>query len=88
MELTTGILNDAFTMLKGNDAVIGPAVDGGYYLLGMNRFIPELFSHKRWSTNTVCSDTIRDLEGLQSTYTLLPMLSDIDTEADLPQQLR
>lgn len=88
MELTTGILNDAFEILKRKDVVIGPAVDGGYYLLGMNRFIPELFSLKKWSTSTVCIDTIHDLERLQSTYKLLPMLSDIDTEADLPQQLR
>ena len=79
---------DSFEILKTKDAVIGPAVDGGYYLLGMKRFIPELFSLKKWSTSTVCSDTIHDLERLQRTYTLLPMLSDIDTEADLPTQLR
>lgn len=88
LELTSEIVSVAYETLNRRDVVIGPAVDGGYYLLGMNRFIPELFSNKKWSTNTVCRDTIKDLERLQFTYELLPTLRDIDNESDLPQQLR
>jgi len=88
LEVTSAIVNQAYETLKRRDVVIGPAVDGGYYLLGMNRFIPELFSSKKWSTNTVCKDTIQDLEKLHFTYELLATLRDIDYESDLPQQLR
>jgi uncharacterized protein len=63
-ELTKDILQKAFDGLRQNDAIIGPAADGGYYLLGMNRFIPELFNHKKWSTNSVCDDTIGDFKRL------------------------
>jgi rSAM/selenodomain-associated transferase 1 len=88
LEVTSAIVNEAYETLKRREAVIGPAVDGGYYLLGMNRFIPELFSNKKWSTNTVCRDTIQDLGRLQFTYELLPTLRDIDYESDLPHHLR
>jgi uncharacterized protein len=88
MELTEDILMKAFETLKHNDAVIGPAVDGGYYLLGMNQFIPDLFNNKKWSTSSVCGDTIQDLKRLHCSYQLLPALHDIDKESDLPQQLR
>lgn len=88
LELTSDILKEAFEALKRNDSVIGPAFDGGYYLLGMNRFIPEVFNSKRWSTDTVCTDTINDLKRLQHSYHIAPTLHDVDNEADLPQQLR
>jgi len=87
-ELTENILRRAFDGLKHNDAVIGPAADGGYYLLGMNRFIPELFNHKKWSTSSVCEDTIGDFKRLHCKYELLPTLHDVDTESDLPLYLR
>jgi uncharacterized protein len=88
LEVTSAIVNEAYETLKRRDVVIGPAVDGGYYLLGMNRYIPELFSSKKWGTNSVCRDTIQDLARLQFTYELLPTLHDIDNESDLPLQLR
>ncbi len=52
-ELTTGILNDAYEALSMVHLVIGPASDGGYYLLGMAKFIPALFDNKVWSSDTV-----------------------------------
>jgi uncharacterized protein len=88
LELTKEILNEAFECLTHQDAVLGPAVDGGYYLLGMNRMIPELFANKKWSTSTVCEDTIEDLKLLQCSYHLLPVLHDVDNESDLPPHLR
>lgn len=88
LEITEEILKNAFEALDHHDTVIGPAVDGGYYLLGMNKFIPELFDNKKWSTSSVCNDTISDFKRFNCSYQLLPMLHDIDTEADLPQYLR
>jgi len=88
MELTTQIVVNAFDSLRTKDAVVGPAVDGGYYLLGMNRFIPELFREKEWSTNSVCKDTINDFSRLSINYHQLSMLRDVDIEADLPFGLR
>lgn len=83
-ELTADILQEGFTKLKSNDAVIGPAMDGGYYMLGMNSFHPELFQNKSWSTDTVFSDTVADLNALRLRVGALPALRDIDEEKDLP----
>lgn len=82
--LTTGLLEEAFAKLQADEAVIGPATDGGYYLLGMTRLIPGIFSDKHWSTDTVFSATLRDLEQADANYSLLPTLSDIDTLDDIP----
>ena len=83
-QLSTEIVEEAFTTLQAEEAVIGPAVDGGYYLLGMNTRIPGIFSQKEWSTDTVFAATIRDLEWANARYSLLPTLSDIDTLDDIP----
>lgn len=88
LEITTDIVMTAFEALTHQDAVIGPAADGGYYLLGMNRFTPALFDNKKWSASSVCKDTLRDLTRLNYRYQLLPTLHDVDTEADLPPNLR
>jgi len=87
-ELTTQIIINAFKSLGTKDAVIGPAVDGGYYLLGMNRSIPQVFREKKWSTSSVYTDTIRDFNKLGIDYCQLPTLRDVDTEGDLPLELR
>ena len=83
-QLNTEILQEAFDRLRKQDAVIGPAQDGGYYLLGMNSLIPGIFSHKEWSTDTVFSATIRNFELGDFSYSLLPTLSDVDTIEDIP----
>lgn len=87
-ELTQDIIAGAFESLEHNDAVIGPAADGGYYLLGMNAPHTELFQNKPWSSEHVLSETIRDFERLGLQYTILPLLRDVDTESDLPDSLR
>jgi rSAM/selenodomain-associated transferase 1 len=87
-ELTTEIIERAFEGLKSADAVIGPARDGGYYLLGMNRPHQEVFQGKAWSTETVFRETIRDFDQLQVKYVILQVLRDVDSEDDLPEELR
>lgn len=83
-EITTAIINSAFTTLKEKDVCIGPARDGGYYLLGMNKPLPFLFQQKAWSTDSVFSSTIDDLEKQNLSFGKLPELSDLDTAEDLP----
>lgn len=87
-ELNQQIVEDAFRKLETADAVVGPAKDGGYYLLGMNKFMPSLFQDKEWSTSSVLDQTISDLENLKATFAILPALNDIDLESDLPEELR
>lgn len=82
-ELTSDIVEQAFCWLEEKDAVIGPAEDGGYYLLGMNSFIGELFKGKEWSCENVLVDTLLDLQKNGISYELLPTLSDVDREEDL-----
>jgi uncharacterized protein len=83
-ELSQDIIKQAFDQLHTNDAVIGPAKDGGYYLLGMKKHMPELFRNKMWSTDTVATDTIQNFKDLNITFAQLVVLSDVDEEKDLP----
>ncbi len=82
-ELSSDILSDAFEKLNTSDVVAGPVSDGGYYILGMTKFFPEFFIDKAWSTDTVFADTLKDAAKLNLSLHQLPMLHDIDTEADL-----
>lgn len=81
-DLSAEILEKAFQALDTNDAVLGPASDGGYYLLGLKTMDPALFRDITWSTDTVLQKTLEKLENQSKKYTLLPVLSDIDTERD------
>ncbi|RIJ34428.1 TIGR04282 family arsenosugar biosynthesis glycosyltransferase [Pontibacter oryzae] len=83
LQLTDKIILDAYQKLEKSDVVIGPALDGGYYLLGMNRLHPRLFQNKHWSTERVFPETIHDIQELHLSYALLPHLSDIDHIEDL-----
>jgi rSAM/selenodomain-associated transferase 1 len=87
-ELTQDIIEQAFELLNTSDAVIGPAKDGGYYLLGLRKMIPQLFSDVAWSTDEVFSATVKTLENLNLTYSTTPILSDIDTFEDLTPELK
>ena len=71
----------AFEALKTNDYVIGPAEDGGYYLLGMNTLTDPLFQNKEWGTATVLKDTLKDLEGKK--VKILEERNDIDYFEDI-----
>lgn len=82
-DLTTNIIANSFDALDDNDVVIGPALDGGYYLLGMKQHQKLLFENIEWSTPTVLADTLELCKQHGLSYTLLPALSDIDTISDL-----
>ena len=82
-ELGPEILDEAFERLKTNQAVIGPATDGGYYLLGFSAPNHSVFQNKRWSTNTVFQDTVNDFEKQGLSWWALPELNDVDEEKDL-----
>jgi uncharacterized protein len=82
-DLTSDIVSQAFSELHSKKAVIGEAEDGGYYLLGMSEFIPNLFQDKIWSTDKVFSSTKNDFMKLGMSFTELPVLKDVDVEADL-----
>lgn len=81
-ELTPAILHEAQDQLQQHDFVIGPAADGGYYLLGMRQLAPTLFQDMTWSTENVFEETIRRIEALHASYHTLPTLSDVDYAED------
>ncbi len=74
-------IQDAFKELDQIDVVIGPAHDGGYYLLGMKKLHSEVFSNKNWGTDTVLRDTLQDLKHIN--VHLLEELNDIDVYEDI-----
>jgi len=80
-ELTSQDIKDAFTALETSDFVLGPAKDGGYYLLGMKHLKAEVFKNKNWGTATVFEDTITDLKNEK--VSLLPVKSDVDVVEDI-----
>lgn len=80
-DLTSEVVLKAVINLETNDVVIGPAEDGGYYLLGLNSMLPEIFKNKMWSTEIVLADTLKDLQN--KSVLLLETLNDIDTYQDL-----
>ena len=82
-QLDNTIIEDGFRALADHDLVIGPAEDGGYYLLGMKKFNPFLFRNMPWSTSSIYKLTSEEanLHGMK-VYTL-PTLRDIDTIDDL-----
>jgi rSAM/selenodomain-associated transferase 1 len=87
-DINSGVIEEAFKALDSHDFVIGPAEDGGYYLIGMTEPHSEIFLNKVWSTENVFLDTLLDIKKLKKTHYLLPTLSDVDTIADLPENLK
>lgn len=81
--LTSAHIERAFSELHNHDIVIGPAKDGGYYLLGMKAFAGDFFKNKKWSSDSVLQETLNDISRLHLSFYLLPVLSDIDEEKDL-----
>ncbi|MEN8259198.1 MAG: TIGR04282 family arsenosugar biosynthesis glycosyltransferase [Pseudomonadota bacterium] len=82
--LTSSDLTEAFNALKrGADAVLGPAADGGYVLIGLRSPQRELFHNIAWGTDTVLGETRHRLGTLCLTWTELPTLWDIDRMEDL-----
>ena len=82
--LKSSHIETAIKQLQKNEVVIGPATDGGYYLLGLKMSLPALFYNKPWGSATVLKDTLNDLKS--SSVFLLEPLNDIDTFQDLKKE--
>lgn len=74
-------LKKAFDQLNESDIVLGPAKDGGYYLIGMKKIHPEIFKNKDWGTDSILKDTLKNLEKVN--VHLLEELNDIDLLIDV-----
>jgi rSAM/selenodomain-associated transferase 1 len=77
-ELDATCLRQADTLLEQTDVVLGPATDGGYYLIGLRRVAPRLFADIAWSTETVCATTLTRAQECGLTHALLAEKDDID----------
>jgi len=83
IQLTAAHLQQAKDALRYFDSILIPATDGGYVLLGLNFFHPSLFESVRWSTDTVCTETIDRLKKLGRSVRNFPSMHDIDEPEDL-----
>ncbi|MEP0787317.1 TIGR04282 family arsenosugar biosynthesis glycosyltransferase [Trichocoleus sp. DQ-A1] len=81
--LDAKIMAQAFEQLNGHDLVLGPAMDGGYYLIGLRRVIPELFAGINWGTSEVREKTVAIAISLGLAVAYLPSLFDVDRPEDL-----
>jgi hypothetical protein len=77
------LLSEALRRLADHDLVIGPATDGGYYLIGMNQPQPDLFVGIDWGTERVLAQTLARAESLGLRVHQLAELSDVDEPCDL-----
>jgi rSAM/selenodomain-associated transferase 1 len=82
-QLPAAVLQRANRLLRDNSNVLGPARDGGYYLIGLTRACPALFRGMPWGSGAVLQKTLRVARGAGLSFTLLPAMRDIDTAADL-----
>jgi rSAM/selenodomain-associated transferase 1 len=82
-DLTQARLREACRSLERYDAVIHPAFDGGYVLLGLGRFDPSIFSGIEWSTSSVATATIGKVQALGWSLLVGETLRDIDEPEDL-----
>jgi rSAM/selenodomain-associated transferase 1 len=80
-DMTTQDIEHAFTAFDKNDFILGPAEDGGYYLLGMKTVKPSLFKNKIWGTETVLNKTLEDLK--LEKVGLLTEKNDVDYYEDI-----
>jgi len=87
LEITAEIIMRSFDVLEVKDIAVGPAKDGGYYLLSMKKNHDSFFKNKQWSTSSVFENTLSDIKALHLSYEVLPALHDIDTEEDWNKRL-
>lgn len=83
VEMSAPLLREAAVTLKRKGAVIYPAADGGYALLGLTEFHPSLFSNIAWSTDSVASETIGRIGQLGWSLEVGALLHDVDEPDDL-----
>ena len=81
--IETATIERAFAALQERDIVLGPAADGGYYLIGLRRFVPQLFADIDWGTDRTLAQTVRIAESLDLSVAYLQTHDDIDRPDDL-----
>ena len=81
--ISTTILAAAFAKLASHDLVLGPATDGGYYLIGLSGNQPGLFNNLQWGSSRVLLETLTIAEKADLSFSLLKELSDVDRPEDL-----
>ncbi len=84
-DLAPEVIDEAFEALDKSDAVIGPATDGGYYLIGFNKtsFLPVIFRGIKWGSGSVFRETMDIFRNFGSRVHILPEWQDVDTLKDL-----
>ncbi len=82
-DLTPAIITKAFQSLEKEDIVIGPADDGGFYLLGLNRYHPDLFLNIQWCTNKVFPQVYENALSVSHKIALISSLADVDSKKQL-----
>lgn len=82
-DLTAEIIEKGLNELNTNDAVFGPAEDGGYYLIGMRSMLECIFENKPWSTEGLLEITLEELKLKGHSVGVIETLNDVDTEEDL-----
>lgn len=82
-DVDANLLATAFDKLQTYDLVLGPATDGGYYLIGLSQWLSDIFVGISWSTSVVLQQTVTIAERLELSIAYLPMLSDVDRPEDL-----
>ena len=86
-EVDSAVVIEAFDALDSADLVLGPARDGGYYLVGMSEPRPEIFDGIAWSTDGVYRDTLARADESALRVAELETLTDVDEPADIPEWL-
>lgn len=81
-DVSPGDIQTAWTRLDESDVVLGPATDGGYWLIGLKAPCPELFQEMPWSTDRLLAETLAKAERLRLDVATLRTLSDVDTLED------
>ncbi len=82
-DISKKIIDEAFQKLDDHDAVVGPAEDGGYYLIGLKQAYPQLFEGKEYSHDKVLEELLEEAEELELKVAQLKTLFDVDTKADM-----
>lgn len=82
-DLDRQILNSAFNALSDRDLILGSAEDGGYYLIGLSKLVPQLFENIVWGSDRVLEDTTAIAKSLQLNLDYLTTLADVDRPEDL-----
>ncbi len=86
LTLTSNDIANAFKQLNSHDVVLGPATDGGYYLIGMKKPHRQLFSNITWGASTVLAESLQECSKANLTVKLLREQNDVDTIEDVPRE--